>query len=203
MGACGLSGCAPQEIKNINSRGKAIVCFGDSLTYGYGVERGEDYPGALAKMVSQPVVNAGVNSNTTPEGLLRLNADVLAHDPKLVIIGFGCNDFLKQIPKEVTAENIRTMIDRIQEKNAMVALVDVSAGMLFSEYQPLLRGIAREKGALFIPNVFYNVTTNPSLKSDFVHPNKQGYAIIAKRIFQAIKPFLEKNKLSRPAEKRP
>lgn len=196
-------GCAKQEIKNVDSPGKTIVCFGDSLTHGYGVEPGEDYPSVLAKMVSPPLINAGVNSNTTPEALQRMDTDVLAHNPKLVIIEFGCNDFLKQIPADVTSQNIGSMIDRIQRKGAMVAIVDVSAGILFKEYQSLLRDIARAKRAIFIPNVLYNVTTNPSLKSDFVHPNAQGYALIAQRILKVIQPYLEQNERFRQSAKVP
>jgi len=40
-----------REIKNISSKGKNIICFGDSITFGYGVNPGEDYPAALAKLV--------------------------------------------------------------------------------------------------------------------------------------------------------
>ncbi|MBI5145140.1 MAG: hypothetical protein HZA27_03030, partial [Candidatus Omnitrophica bacterium] len=54
-------GCAKREIKNIDAKGKTIVCFGDSITFGYGVQPGEDYPAALAKIINFPVVNAGID----------------------------------------------------------------------------------------------------------------------------------------------
>ncbi|MCX7661615.1 MAG: arylesterase, partial [Candidatus Omnitrophica bacterium] len=47
-----LTACVKQEIKNINSRGENIVCFGNSLTFGYGVEKGQDYPSQLEKMLN-------------------------------------------------------------------------------------------------------------------------------------------------------
>ena len=88
-------GCAKREIKNLDSRGKNIVCFGDSITFGYGVGQGEDYPSILRKMVDTPVINAGLDGDTSSEALSRFQTDVLDKNPLLVIIEFSGNDFLK------------------------------------------------------------------------------------------------------------
>lgn len=188
-----LSGCSGREIKNIGSGGRTIICFGDSLTYGYGADRGQDYPSVLAKMLHRQVINAGVSGDTSTGGLSRIESDVLRKDPFLVIVEFGANDFLGKIPQKETAAHVAQMIDMIQEKGAMVALVDISAGLLFREYQAVYARIARAKGAIFIPGVFRGIITNPSLKSDFLHPNAEGYKIIAARIYQAVLPLLDKN----------
>jgi len=186
----GLSGCAKKEVVNLSSKGKCIVCFGDSLTYGYGADRGEDYPTIMGKMVSIRVFNAGIDGDTTAEALRRMDSDVLERNPRLVIIEFGGNDFLRKATQEETLNNIRTMIDKAQVKGAMVAIVDISSGLLLKEYQPIYARLAREKGAIFIPNVFSGIITNPRLKSDFLHPNGRGYRMVAERIYQAIKPYL-------------
>jgi acyl-CoA thioesterase-1 len=184
------AGCQKREIKNIHSTGKNIICFGDSLTYGYGVERGEDYPTALSKIAGVLVVNAGVSSQTSVDGMQRIETDVLAKNPRLVIIEFGGNDFLNKVEKKVTLRNIRAMVEKAQAKGAMAAVVDISAGPLFQEYQVEFKRIAAETGALFIPDVFKGIITNPSLKSDFFHPNKQGYQMVAQRIYRGIAPYL-------------
>ena len=190
--AC-LSGCAERKIKNIGSRGKNIVCFGDSITFGYGANPGEDYPQALSKMVDIPVINAGIDGDTSTEALPRLTSDVLDRNPLLVIIEFAGNDFLRKIPKEETLKNISEMIDKIQAKGAMAAVVDISAGMLLGEYHKAFYSLAREKEAIFIPRLLNGVITNPKLKSDFVHPNADGYKMIAGRIYHVIMPYLEQN----------
>ena len=59
--------------------GEKIICFGDSLTYGTGASRGMDYPSQLSKMISRPVINAGVSGDTTARALQRLERDVLAY----------------------------------------------------------------------------------------------------------------------------
>jgi len=127
-----LTGCVRNDIKNINSRGKNIICFGDSITSGYGVDHGENYPSFLSKMLGMPVVNAGIDGDTSVGGLQRIEMDVLEREPLLVVIEFGGNDFLYKIPQELTIKNISEMIDRIQAKGAMVALVDVSADIFLN-----------------------------------------------------------------------
>jgi lysophospholipase L1-like esterase len=196
-----LGGCAKREIKNINSKGTNIICFGDSLTFGYGANTGEDYPAVLAKLINLPVINAGEDGDTTPEALQRFKTDVLDKEPLLVIIEFAGNDFLKQIPKEVTLNNIKLMIEQIQTRGAMVAIVDISAGMFFSEYRKALSRLAREERTIFIPHILSGIITNPSMKSDFLHPNADGYKMIAQRAYNAITPYLQQNTALRESKK--
>jgi acyl-CoA thioesterase-1 len=187
-----MAGCAgKREIKNIDSKGTTIICFGDSITFGYGVSLGEDYPSALAKSLSIPVINAGIDGDTTRTALKRIESDVLEKNPRLVIIEFGGNDFLKKVPKEETLKNLREMVELVQARGAMVAIVDISAGLFFAEYRRLYDKIARETQAIFIPHILYGIITNPSMKSDFLHPNAQGYAIVAQRILRGITPYLQ------------
>jgi len=185
-----LSGCSPKKIKNIDSTGTSIVCFGDSITFGYGVPSEESYPAALAKMVDIPVINEGVDGDTTPKAILRLEKAVLSRNPKLVIVELGGNDFLRKISEKETIKNVNEIIDRIQAKGAMVALADISSGMLLKKYRKIYREIAHKKGAIFIPNILSGIITNPSLKSDFLHPNHAGYKIVARRIYLVISPYL-------------
>ena len=194
-------GCAKKEIKNIDSKGKSIICFGDSITFGYGAEPGADYPSALAKMTSIPVINAGTDGDTSTEALKRISSDVLDRDPLLVIVEFGGNDFLRKIPQEATLNNMRQMIDKIQAHGAMVAVTDMSTGMIMKQYRSAFYNLAREKGAIFIPSIMSGIITNPRLKSDFIHPNSYGYNLIAQRIYRVITPYLNQNTLLRQAQK--
>lgn len=189
---CGLvCGCVKQDVANIAAKGDMIICFGDSITFGYGAGPGEDYPTALAKMVALKVVNAGVSGDTTFEALKRLDSDVLSKKPRLVIVEFCGNDFLKKVPIKDTVNNLDEIITRIQDSGSMVALVDISAGMFFKDYRRVFKKLARDKKAIFIPAVLSKVITNPSMKSDFLHPNQRGYQIVASRIHKAISKYIE------------
>ena len=186
-----LSGCVKQEIRNLDAKGSSIICFGDSITFGYGVNSGEDYPTALGKMVKLEVINAGVDGDTSFSALERLEQDVLNKNPRLVIVEFCGNDFLKKIPKETTVKNLSEVIDRIQAKGIMVALVDISAGMFFREYRAAFKKLAEEKQAIFIPVVLNKIITNPAMKSDFFHPNARGYKVIASRVYNVIARYIK------------
>jgi lysophospholipase L1-like esterase len=105
-----LSACAKTEVKNVGSKGKNIICFGDSLTFGYGANLQEDFPSLLTKMTDRPVINAGVDGDTTFTALNRLQSDVLSNDPYLVILEFCGNDFIKKISRDDTINNLREMI---------------------------------------------------------------------------------------------
>jgi len=188
-----FSGCAKRRIANIDSKGTTIICFGDSITYGYGAKPGEDYPTALAKLVKAPVINSGIDGDTTTEALLRFKADALDRDPFLVIIEFGGNDFLRKTPMEVTLSNMRQMIEQAQASGAMVALVDISAGLFLRDYRIAFKKLADEKNTIFIPQILNKIVTNPSLKSDFLHPNGEGYKLVARRIYCAVEPYLRKD----------
>jgi acyl-CoA thioesterase I len=186
-----LAACSKKEITNAGSLGTGIVCFGDSITFGYGVNPSESYPSHLARLVNVPVINTGIDGDTTSEALKRIKSDVLSHNPFLVIIEFGGNDFLRKIPLDLTVKNVSKMIDLVQAHGAMVAIADISAGLLMKEYQAPYRKLARDKNTIFIPSIMSGIITNPKMKSDFLHPNEEGYKIISERIFRVIKPHLK------------
>jgi len=185
-----LAGCAKPEIRNAKNAGENIICFGDSITFGYGANTGEDYPANLRPLVRLPVVNAGVDGDTTFMALERLDSDVLGKDPRLVIVEFCGNDFLKKVPRQETVKNLSRIIDRIQQRGAMVALVDISSGIFFQEYRKDYKRLAREKKAIFVPSVLNRIITNPAMKSDFFHPNEKGYKLVAARVYKAIAPYI-------------
>ncbi|MFQ5952194.1 MAG: GDSL-type esterase/lipase family protein [Candidatus Omnitrophota bacterium] len=188
-----ICGCAP-AIKNIDSQGTNIICFGDSITYGSGVERGEDYPSRLAELLGREVINAGRGGDTTEDALMRVDSDVLENDPYIVIVEFGANDYLRDLPKDKALENLREVISRIQDEGAMTALFDASGGSsllgAYNIYHKDMKRLARETGSIFIPHVMEGIMRKASLKVDRFHPNAEGYRIIAERVYNAIKPYL-------------
>ena len=185
-----LSSCSPST-KNIDSQGKAIVCFGDSITYGIGSDPGCDYPAYLKEILGMEIVNAGLSGDTTQSALNRLERDVLEYQPYIVIVELGGNDFLKNVPKEETVENLENIINKIQQKGSMVALCDTSGSFIFRTYKSDYKKLAKKTGAIFIPGILAGILETPSLKYDQIHPNSKGYKIIAQRVYKAIKPYIK------------
>src|SRR5690242_12635722 len=61
-----------------------LVCFGDSLTAGYGTDPGQSYPDYLQKELDQAhyrykVVNKGISGNTTKDGVNRIGEVIRLH----------------------------------------------------------------------------------------------------------------------------
>jgi len=86
-----------------------ILAFGDSLTYGFGTARPEreSYPARLEALTGQPVVNAGVNGETSAEGLRRIDRLLERHRPGLTLLCLGGNDILRGLPRDRLKQNLR------------------------------------------------------------------------------------------------
>ena len=65
--------------------------------------------------------------------------------------------------------------------------------MFFRDYRGGLSKLAVGKKAVFIPSLLKGIITTPNLKSDFLHPNAEGYVLVAKRVYQGILPYLKQN----------
>ncbi len=184
-----LTGCQPL-IANRDSRGTCVVCFGDSLTAGYGATSGNDYPSLLSKKISLPVINDGVSGNTTADALARLDGDVLIHHPKLVIVTLGANDYFHAVPEEETLANMTKIIEKIQAHGAMVVWTEVRMSVIGDPYLDDFSAVARREHILLIPNILQGISDHPQYKSDQIHPNDAGYAIMTDRIYGHIKELI-------------
>ena len=96
-----LFGCSSTDDEP--ERGAKIVCFGNSLTEGYGagteenpIDTSKSYPHYLAEKVNIPVINLGVSGATSADAVKRIG-DVLSHNPTVVFIEFGANDLIHQL----------------------------------------------------------------------------------------------------------
>lgn len=170
------------RVRNLASAGTEIIAFGDSLTAGYGAGAGEDYPSRLSSAIGKPVINAGVSGDTTDMALERIDADVLSRNPRIVIVGLGGNDFLRSVPVATAEKNLRAIIQKVEASGAMVVLLGFEFPSLGAHWGAMYERVAKEEGCLLIDGVLSGILTDPSLKSDEIHPNAKGYALMAERI---------------------
>jgi len=168
-------------VTNYPSGGTTIVAFGDSLVAGVGATGGSDFVSLLSKQFEEPIVNLGVRGDTTADALGRLD-QVLAENPKVVLVLLGGNDYLQQIPKAETFANLNQIVTTIHDSGAVVILLGVRGGLLRDEYQGDYQDLAQSLGTAYVPNVLDGLFANPSLMSDTVHPNDAGYQVIADKV---------------------
>ncbi|MEX0931185.1 MAG: GDSL-type esterase/lipase family protein [Candidatus Paceibacterota bacterium] len=170
-----------EVIKNINSNGTTIVAFGDSLVEGVGASDGNDFVTLLSERVGEPIINLGVSGNTSAQALLRID-EVLEHDPKVVLVLIGGNDYLRQVPKSTLFLNLRQIVTRIQNSGSAVIVLGVRGGLLRDNFDSDYRDLARELEAGYVPNVLDGIIGKPDLLSDSIHPNDVGYIRIADKV---------------------
>ncbi|BDY11944.1 arylesterase [Hydrogenimonas cancrithermarum] len=169
-----------------------IVAFGNSLTYGSGASREKSYPAWLSKMLGVEVINAGVPGETTSEGLKRLPSVLKRYRPTIVILSEGANDMLRGKRYSTIRENLRKMIESIKRSGAKVLLIgmpDINA--LLMDDAGFYEEVAQQTGVTYVEDLFADVLAEDTLKSDYLHPNGEGYKAVAKKLNQAIRELLE------------
>ena len=180
-----------EEKPNVFLTGDNIICFGDSLSYGTGAPEGEGYPSQLAAMIDYPVINAGVPGDTTQRALARLDADVLNQSPRIVLITLGGNDLKNGIAKDVAFRNLEKIVTAIQNAGAVAVIGGIQFPVMDRGYGRMYQELAEKTSAVLIPNIYANIMGNRRLMSDPIHPNSEGYAIMANRFKEAMAPYLQ------------
>lgn len=178
MGGCGRDAALP-----VLAEDAVILAFGDSLTFGTGAQPDESYPSVLSRLTGRRVVNAGVPGEISADGLKRLPGELERHKPALLILCHGGNDFLRKTGAEQTAANVEAMIRLAQQRGAAVLLLGVPRPGLFLSAAEFYERAADDHGAAYLEDVIPDVLSDAGLKSDAVHPNKDGYHTLAEGIY--------------------
>jgi lysophospholipase L1-like esterase len=185
-----LAACGGPTVPHLDSPGSTIVCFGDSITHGTGAGPEESYPARLEATLGLPVVNAGVPGDTARDGLARID-DVLAEDPWLLIVGLGGNDILRRRPAEDTERDLAAILDRLLAARVAVVLVPLDAPLVGGGYAAMYERLAERYDVPLVDDVLRNVLSDPSRKSDQIHPNAAGYADLARAVAEVVEPIVE------------
>ena len=169
--------------------GTAWVAFGDSLTAGYGVEPGQDYPSVLGRRLGVKIENHGGTGDTSQDGLNRVE-EIVGLNPRVVLLCLGGNDGLRQMSARQMFANLSAMIDRLHQAGAFVVLIGIRSASLFDKNEAGFKKLAKEKQVLYVPNLLQGLLADPRLMSDSIHPNQQGYEAIADRLEKVLRPLL-------------
>src|SRR5262249_41695986 len=158
-----------------------------SLTYGTGVEPTESYPAVLEQLSGHPVVNAGVPGEVSEEGLRRLPGVLDTERPALLILCHGGNDLMRQGPEDRLADNLARMADLAAQRRIPVVLIGVPRPGIFLRTAALYETVAKQKNVPLDDVTIPAIEAEPSLKSDPIHPNREGYRKMAQAVFDLLK----------------
>lgn len=171
-----------------------IVAVGDSLTYGYGTTLDKSYPVVLSGLINMTVINEGINGDTSSGVLERIDQIIKDQNPKMIILGIGGNDMLRRTPRDETVRNITEIIQIIKAANIMPIILAEPEPSVFGAAvgnlndATLYKEIADQENVFIIENTFSKYLSNNDYKSDPIHLNEKGYALVA----QDVRDFLVK-----------
>jgi acyl-CoA thioesterase-1 len=192
---------------------KNILFFGDSLTEGYGLQINQAPPALIQQKIDSYglpycTINAGVSGDTTHSAIMRLPNVLQQQEVDIFVLALGINDLFRGITPQKMEQNLTQIIERTkaQYPNVMIVLakvklpleVLVSFGMMGQiaaqyavQYQKVYENLAQKYGSPLIPSLLEGVMREMHLNlSDRLHPNAQGYEIVANTIWETIYPIL-------------
>jgi acyl-CoA thioesterase I len=182
-----LTACSSEVSLPKLSGTAVILAFGDSLTHGNGAKADESYPAVLEGLIKRKVINAGVSGEESGPGLKRFPQLLKTHQPGLVILCHGGNDILRKRDIQRMESNLREMIKLSNSMKIPVVLLGVPKPGLFLSSADVYQEIADSEDVVFIEDLVSKVLSDKSLKSDTVHPNRDGYRVMAEKIYEVLK----------------
>ena len=215
MSAIVIASCATcmAQLKD----GETIVFLGDSITQAGAGENGYVTLVRHAIEKSRPesgikVIGAGISGNRVPDLEARLDKDVLAHKPNVVVIYIGINDVWhtskgRGTPIDKFESGLRSLVKRCSDAGARVVLCTPSVigekadgsnelDKMLDQFSEVSRTVAMESGATlldlrmaFVNNLKeYNIAgrSDGVLTSDGVHLNDAGNRFVAVRMLEGV-----------------
>jgi len=192
------------------NRPYTYLCSGDSISQGNGSRDGRGYRAILeAKLEahfagSVTTTYRGGGGGTSAAGAARIVRDLQQNEPAYTLIAWGTNDWVEcgdEVAGCFTIANLRSIVRDVKAAESLpclATLIPVNAG--FDERVPprrnewvsrtneQVRALAREEGALLVDvhAAFQRSADLSSLFSDHVHPNDDGYDVVATAFFDAL-----------------
>lgn len=190
-----------------------VVFFGDSITDAW------SNPAAGGFFPGRPYVNRGIGGQTTTQMLLRFRNDVVALQPRVVVILAGTNDVAANSGPtsfETIKGNLASMAELATVHRIKVVLASVlpvaddkkdESGLLrvqtatrppaaLSSLSRWLAEYAREKRHVYLDYASAMTDANGAFKAelndDGLHPNAKGYAVMAPLAEKAIAEALKR-----------
>ncbi len=185
---------------------QVILCLGDSLTAGYGLELEEAYPSILQEKIDASglpfkVINGGLSGETSAGGLRRIDW-MLRRQVDILVLALGANDGLRGLEVAATHRNLQAIIDRARQKNPKIKILIAgmkappNMGREFTEnFAAIYPSLAKTNNAHLIPFLLEGVAAEPTLNlADGMHPNAQGHKILAETLWRYLEPLLLQKK---------
>jgi len=179
-----------------------LVCYGDSITAGYGLQSGQSYPDALQRDLDKSgyhykVSNQETSGATTKDAVADLHSILVLH-PEVVLVEFGGNDGLRGLPPAETRRNLDTVLTALANAHIKVLLAGITlppnyGSDYIQQFDQVFRDLAVKHRVAFVPMIYKDLIHVPgTIQQDGIHPTAKGSEIIANTLLPVVKPLLKK-----------
>lgn len=187
-----------------------VLFFGTSLTAGYGLDPGLDFPtliGRKSQSTENPIVavNGGLSGETSAGAVRRIEW-ALREPVDIVVVETGGNDALRALDPDSLEANVHavvTTIKRVQPKARILLVVMESPPNLGARYNERFRNaysnVAEKENLTLAPFLLDKVAGHAELnQADGIHPNEKGERIVADNVWKALEPVVREVYSKRP-----
>ena len=180
-----------------------VVFMGNSITQGW-IEKRADF------FKINPYINRGISGQTTPQMLIRFRQDVIALQPKVVVILAGTNDIAGNTGPstlEMIEDNLASMAELAQAHGIRVVLSSVLPVIDYPWKKGLepaekivtlnawMQSYCEEKGFIYLDYFTSMANEQHGMKTeltyDGVHANVAGYKVMEPLVEAAIQKALK------------
>jgi len=170
----------------------SIICYGDSITAGYGLQPSQSWPAALQRDLDQrgykyDVTNRGTSGATTKDAVANINAIIQAH-PSVVVVEFGGNDGLRGLPPDQTRRNLDSVLTTLEAAHIKVLLAGITLPPNYGpdyiqSFNKVFSDLSAKHHVTFIPMIYKDLINVPgTIQQDGIHPTAKGSEIIARTV---------------------
>jgi len=179
------------------AQGANILCFGDSITFGYGSTTG-GYPPKLNQLLQEHgkpalLINSSIPGERTPEGATRLAEVLKASRVDIMLIMEGTNDVRKGLSLGTTQRNLDAIIKQAKAAGIVPIVATLtpsnqgkSPTLIPAKWNPMIKSLAAENKVILSDHYHKILQDWTKSTADGIHPNDDGYMLIAQIWYDTI-----------------
>ena len=181
-----------------------LLVVGDSLSAGYGLDRGQSWVDHLAGNptgilgTNGQILNASISGETTTGGLSRLPGLLERHQPDAILIALGANDGLRGLPLKSMQDNLRAMFKLAANSGVKVLYAGIElprnyGGPFVRAFRDAQDQVAEDTRVAYLPFFLKPVALRRELfQDDGLHPTAEAQPIIADYVRDFLQEALSK-----------
>ena len=181
-----------------------LLVVGDSLSAGYGLDRGQSWVDHLAADPTRilgtngQILNASISGETTTGGLSRLPGLLERHQPDAILIALGANDGLRGLPLKMMQNNLRAMFKLAANSGVKVLYAGIElprnyGGPFVRAFRDAQDKVAEDTRVAYLPFFLKPVALRRELfQDDGLHPTAEAQPIIAEYVRDFLQEALSK-----------